>query len=279
MIARVVEKHVDQRRRGVERLQAFQEFDRRSGVDDFDFDHLGLAGFQVDGAMNIETLAPRRLFDRQRLVLGRPTSRCAGGMGRMHRVREDHDLVRGQGIQQVLVKIDEGALLVLVEMARDDLGLAILEAEAMQKRDQSRATAVFHAQFRRDPSADLTRRARRDRSDPRRQLLLLRFTQRTGAASGFKPHQRLSTSFGERAMPTTDRVIVQQQHPGDLLATQTIVEQNKRVGATRQSMRHRTIPRQSHQGGTFLSRQKAGANHALNRIQFSALGKSSSCSQ
>ena len=58
VIARIVEKHMDQRARRVERLQSFQEFDRRSGVDSLGLDHLGLAGFQVDGAMNIEALAP-----------------------------------------------------------------------------------------------------------------------------------------------------------------------------------------------------------------------------
>jgi len=52
-------------------------------------------------------------------------------MGGVHRVHEDDGLVRRQGIHQIFVEHDERALLVFVEMARNDLGLAILQAEAM----------------------------------------------------------------------------------------------------------------------------------------------------
>ena len=157
-------------------------------------------------------------------------------------------------------------------MTRNDLGLSILEAEAMQKRDQSRAAVVFHAEFRRDPSADLTRRARGSRSNPRAELLLLRFAQITSAAARFKAHERLSTSFGKRPMPATDRVVVQQKHLCDLFTAHAVVEQHQSVGATRQSVRNRAIARHPNQGGPFLSRQKAGANHAPNRIHFPAIG-------
>src|SRR5271168_201514 len=126
--------------------------------------------------------------------------------------------------------------LVSSEMARNDFGLAIFEAEAMQKRDQSRAAFVFDPEFRCDPRADLTRRARRGRPNPRDQLLLLRLAQNASAAAGLKPHQRLSAALGKRAMPATDRVVIQQKNPRHLLAAQAIVEQHERIGSPSQPM-------------------------------------------
>src|SRR5271170_8139314 len=116
--------------------------------------------------MDIEALAAGCLFDRQVLVLSRPASRRARPMRGMHGIHEQHRLIGAQGVHQFLVKLDERALLGLVEMARNDFGLAIFEAETMQKRDQSRAAFVFHPEFRCDPRADLTRRARRGRANP-----------------------------------------------------------------------------------------------------------------
>ena len=46
-------------------------------------------------------------------------------------------------------------------------------------------------------------------------FLLLGFAQSVSAAAGFKAYERLSPSFGERAMPPSDRVAVQQEDPGD----------------------------------------------------------------
>ena len=211
-------------------------------------------------------------FDRQFLVLGRPASRGARGMGWVHGVHEHDGLVRRQGIHQFPVELDERALLVFVEMARNDLGLAIFEPEAMQKRDQSRAAVIFHPKLRSDPGADLTRRARRDRADPRDELRLLRVAQNASAAAGLKPHQRLSASLGKRAMPPTDRVVVQQKNLRHLLAAQAIVEQHEPIGATSQPMRHRPVERQRDQRGTCISRQEARANRCPQTgIQISAL--------
>ena len=59
-------------------------------------------------------------------------------MGRMHGVRKQHGLVVPQGIQQLFVALNESLLLFLfVELARDDIGLVIFEAQAMQQCDQS----------------------------------------------------------------------------------------------------------------------------------------------
>src|ERR1700728_3469598 len=153
--------------------------------------------------MDIEALAAGCLFDRQVLVLSRPASRRARPMRGMHGIHEQHRLIGAQGVHQFLVKLDERALLGLVEMARNDFGLAIFEAETMQKRDQSRAAFVFHPEFRCDPRADLTRRARRGRANPPDQFPPLRLAQNASAAAGLKPHQRLAAALGTRAMPAT----------------------------------------------------------------------------
>src|ERR1700684_126051 len=110
--------------------------------------------------MDIEALAAGCLFDRQVLVLSRPASRRARPMRGMHGIHEQHRLIGAQGVHQFLVKLDERALLGLVEMARNDFGLAIFEAETMQKRDQSRAAFVFHPEFRCDPRAERAEPAR-----------------------------------------------------------------------------------------------------------------------
>src|SRR5450756_627614 len=67
MIGRVVEKDMDEREQRIERLDRFQETDRRSGVDGQDFDHPGLPSLQIDRAVNVDALTPARLFDRELL--------------------------------------------------------------------------------------------------------------------------------------------------------------------------------------------------------------------
>src|SRR3984893_9759676 len=76
MIARVVEKDMDEHEHRIERLDRFQETNRRGGVDGQGLDHLGLAGLQIDRAVNVDALTPTRLFNRELLLARRP---AAGG--------------------------------------------------------------------------------------------------------------------------------------------------------------------------------------------------------
>jgi hypothetical protein len=94
-------------------------------------------------------------------------------IGRMHRVREQHGFVVAQGIQQIIVALDESLLLVFVELARDHVRLVILQPQAMQKRDQSRAAFVDKGAFLLDPGADLACRKWQRRADPGLQSVLL----------------------------------------------------------------------------------------------------------
>src|ERR1700724_2315913 len=74
MIARIVQEYVDADHQRIERFQRFQQPDRRYRVDRFGFDHAGLAGFEIDRAVDVDALAPARLFDRELLCLRGPAT-------------------------------------------------------------------------------------------------------------------------------------------------------------------------------------------------------------
>src|SRR5271169_2860116 len=76
MIARVVEKDMDEHEHRIERLDRFQETDRRGGVDGQGLDHLGLAGLQID--RTVDALTPARLFNRELLLARCGSPRAAG---------------------------------------------------------------------------------------------------------------------------------------------------------------------------------------------------------
>src|SRR5712691_5429049 len=126
MIARVVEKDMkdmDEHEHRIERLDRLQETDGRGGADGFDLDHPGLAGLQIDRAVNVDALTPTRLLDRELLLARRPAAGGPRGMGWMDRVREQHGFVVAQGIQEIIVALDECLLLVFVELAWNDTRL------------------------------------------------------------------------------------------------------------------------------------------------------------
>ncbi len=77
MIARVVEKDMDEHEHRIERLDQFQETDRRGGVDGQGLDHLGLAGLQINRAVNVDALTPARLFNRKLLLARRQRTKVS----------------------------------------------------------------------------------------------------------------------------------------------------------------------------------------------------------
>ena len=88
-----------------------------------DVDHPGLPALEIDRAVNIDALAPARLFDRKLVLLGRPAADRPRRMSRMDRISEQHDLVIAQRIQNLVVVLDERLLLVFIELAGMTLGL------------------------------------------------------------------------------------------------------------------------------------------------------------
>ncbi len=55
-------------------------------------------------------------------------------MGWTHRVNEQHSFVVRQGIQEIIVALDERLLLIFVVLARDDVRLVVLEPQTMRFR-------------------------------------------------------------------------------------------------------------------------------------------------
>ena len=77
-----------------------------------------------------------------------------------------------------------------------------------------------------------------------------------------KPRQPVDPVFFLQTEPASDRIVVNEQSLGDILATPAVVQQHKSVRPPPQPMRRRSVPRQGEQVGAVLGRQKAGANHA-----------------
>src|SRR6202158_4758055 len=98
VIARVVKKDMDEHQQRIERLDRFQEPDRRDSVDGYDLDHPGLSGREVDRAVNIDPIPPARLFDRELLLFWWPAAGRPRRMGWMHPLRAQHGLVVTQGL-------------------------------------------------------------------------------------------------------------------------------------------------------------------------------------
>ncbi len=241
----------------------------------FDLDHAGLPGFEINRAVNVDALASARLLDREFLLARRPAADRPRGMRWMRGVHEQHGLVGAQGIQQFFVKRDERLLLCFVELARGDLLRVVFEPKAIRKRDQSRAALVNDAELRLDKGADRSRRARQTRRDPCFQLLLLRAAELAGRAFMAKLCQPIDPIFLIKTEPGSDRGVVDEQNPGDLLEAQAI-QQHQRVHPARQPMHRRAVPRQSDQVGavfpaTGSRRESCPPDESKNRLSASIL--------
>src|SRR5450756_454711 len=217
MITRVVQENMDERQHRIERLDRLEQPDRRCGVDGQGLDHPGLTGLQIDRAVNVDALTPARLLDRELLLAGRPAAGGPRGMGWMYRVREQHGFVVRQGIQEIIVALDERLLLLFVELARNDTRLVILQPQTMQERDQSRAAFINEPEFLLDPGADLTCRTRQRRAYPRLQIVLLLHTQIACAPTHIEAGDAFDPALLEELAPAADRVVIKEQRIGDLL--------------------------------------------------------------
>ena len=123
----------------------------------------------------------------------------------------------------------------------------------MQQRDQSRAALVRDAKFRSDKGPDLAYRARQSRLHKGDHSGLLLVAQLASAAARLKTRQPFEAILDKQAMPFADRVVVQKEHLGDPLAAQSIIQQRQRIGAPRQPMFHRPVPRQGDQVSPVLT--------------------------
>jgi hypothetical protein len=74
---------MDEHHQRIECFDRFEQRDRRGGIDGLNIDHPGLPALEIDRAVNIDALAPARLFDRRLVLLGRPAADRPRRMGRM----------------------------------------------------------------------------------------------------------------------------------------------------------------------------------------------------
>src|SRR5664279_1437478 len=271
MIACIVHEDMDEQQHRIEGFDRFQQPYRRGGVDGFDLDHPSLPGLEVDGAMNVDALTPARLFDRELFVPRCPAAHGPRRMSWMHRVNEQHSFIVRQGIQEIIVALNERLLLHYVELARNDIRLVIFQSQTMQQRDQPRAAFINETEFRLDPGPDLAGRTRQSRSNPDLQFFLLLAVHLASTATGLKTSQPFKAILDKQAVPPADRVVIQQKRPRDLFAAPAGIQKHQRIGATRQSVGRRSIPRQRSQVGPVNRRQKTGANHTPRPVSYTHL--------
>src|SRR3954447_20243463 len=261
VIAGVVEKHMDHPLGRIVGLDHRQKCDQGRGVDRQLVAHEGGARLQVDRAMDVEAVPAAGLIDGDLGVLGRPAADRPDAVRGMDGVDEQRGLVVAHGPLNGLVSVDERPLTRRIELARDGLGLAIGQSQPVQQGRQSAAALVDDPELPFDPGADLVRRARQRLSHPSLERVLLRRGQRTGAPLVVELLQALDAGFLETAMPRPDRVVVDQQHPADLVATHPTIPQHQRVCPPGQTMPRQPVPSQLGQVPPFLRCQKAAANH------------------
>ena len=150
-------------------------------------------------------------------------------------IGERHGLAAGHGIQRIVIAFDEIALLLPVELARDDLRPAICEAKAVQQRDQTRAAFLGKAEFHPDPGADLARRTWANAAAAQAFSLsccspLIRAKR---CRSAIEMQQPVETILQKHAMPPANGVIIQKPGGSGFPATPTGIEKHQRIGSAR----------------------------------------------
>ena len=154
------------------------------------------------------------------------------------------------------------------ELAGNQFGLAVVEAEPVQQRDQA-GMAVLDAIHAGDPCPDRPRAARQVRAHPLEQGGFLFATQPAMAATDVEDHQPGQAMLFIELVPGANRVVVNQQRFGDFLAAPALVQQNNRIGAPRHARFTPPVPGKSPKLPPFGIAQKATANHVSDMNPFS----------
>ena len=244
MVAGVVEEDVDQPPRRMGGKDRHEQQDRALRIDGEDIEHLGLAGLEVDGAMNIHPVTTAAGRDRYRLARGCPAAHRTDLMGRMNGVDERYCLVVLKAAHQPVIVCDERLLLGRVQLARHHRRLAVRKLQPMQQRDQPRV-AVLNAKATGDPRADRARVAWQAGADPRKQRIFLFRRKPAVTAPNIEDHKAGQAMLVIKSVPGASRVIVDQQSLRHLLAAPSLVQQNDRIGTARRARFTQPIPRQS----------------------------------
>ncbi len=104
MAPRIVEKNVNYPVFSKACQDRGQHGDSAGRIDTVHQEHLGLASFKIDRALDIDVLAAGGLFHRNRQIRRRPAADRLRAMHRVHSVAEHHHFVGGQAVQQIFDK-------------------------------------------------------------------------------------------------------------------------------------------------------------------------------
>ena len=130
------------------------------------------------------------------------------------------------------------------------LGLAMFQT--MQQRNQPGTALVDNLERVFDPRSDHPGRPRQGVADPGLQLVLLLQGQLAGATPVVESGQAIDPVFLEKPVPRPDRIVIDQQHPTNILAAHPAVQQHQRVRTPGQTMLDRPVPSQIGQVLPFL---------------------------
>src|SRR4051812_46128336 len=108
-------------------------------------------------------------------------------------------------------------------------------------------------------------RPRQGVADPCLQRHLLLQGQLAGATPVLEAGQTIDPVRLEKPVPRPDRIVVDQQHPTNILAAHPAIQQHQRVRPTGQTMLSQPVPSQLGQVLPFLRCQKAAANHGAEK--------------
>src|SRR5208282_6840149 len=126
--------------------------------------------------------------------------------------------------------------------------------------DEPRAALVDDAELLRDIGPDRLRRARQSLADPGLQPRFLLRRQIARAAAAFEAPQALQSVRDISFAPASDRVVVEIQRLGNLLAAPALVEQQQGVGPSRQTLLGMAVAQQRHQFSALARRKKPAPN-------------------
>src|SRR5271166_4340914 len=266
VVAGIVHKQMDQPLARIHRLDRPQQHDHADCIHRRRLDHTGLAGFEINRTVNVQTLPAAGLRHRKLRVFRRPAPHRPHGMRRMHRIAEQDRFIITDVFQQVIVTLDKSSLLVGVQLGRHRFRLAMLHLQPMQQCDQAGSALIGDAAFRLDPGADLTGCPRQRLGDPTLQLVLLRIAQAARAAVMAKARQAFDALVLIQPIPSADGVVVQQQDLRDIAAAHPVIQQHQRVGAPGRSVSHGTIATRVDQVPARFGVKEAGADHARTGI-------------
>ena len=228
---------------GEHRLDRHQQHDRAHGVHRQHVAHGGLAGLEVDRAVNVQAVLTTALAPLPPALSSVPNSRPgAPAWGRMHRITgNDHHFIGGKLVQQAFILLDEIAACFTGSNLREiAVGFVRYSDAPADAAGGDLARSGLDSQCRtpaRDPSADLCV------SSTAASLRRSRLSSRSRSAAGNLAHALFVVEDGQTldpiflvapGTPVPDRVVVHEQHLGNRLAAHAVIQQHQSIGAARQ---------------------------------------------